>query len=86
MIRMIILYTFIFSSFSSHVTCVQEWSCEKCNTMFCLREITIITRRFVGVYIPIAVKNVEMCTRARKACGYKRKQHADDVCHFTFFV
>ena len=29
-----ILYTFLLSSCSSHVTCFQEWHCDKCGMIF----------------------------------------------------
>ena len=34
LVMMIILYTFLLSSCSSHVTCFQEWHCEKCERIF----------------------------------------------------
>ena len=87
MIRMIILYTFLFSSFSSHVTCYQEWCCEKCDAVF----------HFEGNYnchkkicSGVNMYRCETCGNVYKSkkslCGHKRKQHTDDVCHFTFFV
>ena len=34
MVMIINLYTFLFPSCSSHVTCFQEWHCEKCYRIF----------------------------------------------------
>ena len=87
MINIIILYICSISSFSLHITCFQEWTCELCDGIFwCERNYECHKKICCGM-------NAYWCDlcgnvyRSRKSlCGHKRKHHTDDVCYFVFFV
>ena len=61
------LDTFLFSSFSSHVTHFQEWSCEKCGTMFHFEGNYNSHKQICSSVDTYTCASVEMYTRARKA-------------------
>ena len=82
MTMMIILYTFLFSS---DVTGFQEWCCEKCYRIFNFeRNYQYHTKSCSGVNKYKCEKCGNEYNSKKRLCGHKRKQHADDVCHFTF--
>ena len=85
MINIMILYICSFSSFSSHVTCFQEWSCKMCDSMFHYERNHECHKK-----ICCGMNWCDLCGnvyRSKKSLhGHKRKHHTDDVCHFIFFV
>ena len=87
MIIMIILYTFLFSSLSSHVPCFQEWHCEKCYMIFNYERNCHYHMKCCS---SLNKYRCEKCgnvyNRKKSLHGHKRKQRADEVCHFTLFV
>ena len=85
MINIIVLYICAISSFSLHITCFQEWTCELCDGIFwCERTYECHKKICCGM-------NAYQCDLCGKVycsktslCGHKRKHHMDNVCYFVF--
>ena len=80
----IILYRFLLSSCSSHVTCFQEWHCDKCKMIFEMN-YKYHVKCCSGV-------NRYKCDKCRtvyhnkKKLQHRMRQHVNNVCCLTFFV
>ena len=86
MINIMILYICSISSFSSHITCFQEWSCKMCDGMFWCE-------RNYECHKKVCCMNAYQCDLCgnvyhgkKSLCRHKSKHHTDDVCYFIFFV
>ena len=87
MMSMIILYTFRFLSCSLHITCFQEWSCDKYHTFFNYEGNYNYHRQICSGADGFTCTKCGGIYKNKKGLrGHKRKQHGHDVCHFTFFV
>ena len=87
MIRMIILYIFRFLSCSSHITCFQEWNCDKCSMVSNYEGNYNYHRQICNSADCFTCTKCDSIYKNKKGLrGHKRKQHGDDVCLFTFFL
>ena len=85
LVMSIILYTFLLSSCSPHVTCFQEWHCDKCERIFNFeRNYKYHVKSCSGVN----KYKCEICgneyLNKKSLWQHRMKQHGNDVCCLTF--
>ena len=87
LVMIIILYTFLLSSCSSHVTCFQEWHCDKCEMIFNFeRNYNYHVKSCSGVNRYKCEKCGNEYHSKKSLQQHRTKQHGNDVCCLTFFV
>ena len=84
-INIIVLYICAISSFSLHITCFQEWTCELCDAIVqCERNYECHKKICCGMHAYWCDLCGKVYCSKKSLCGHKRKHHTGDVCYFVF--